>query len=152
MSKYKATLVSIGLLFAGGITAGYSEFNYHRFVRFLIRSFHEQIRFIGKDFLYFPSPYFVLSFGFFCVLLFNLIRKSKGRTIVLNLLLVIILFFTTTIVASYVDSWIEIAECTACKDGIVSFRPNYKFYFISSLLESLIRPLYPFLNMRRQNM
>lgn len=152
MNRVKIILVLL-LVFVLTITlAVYYENNYRILVRFFFKFFQgDKIKFVGKNFHLFASPYFVVAFGLFSIILTMLLygKSKKGRFV--YLFSAIILFFATTIATTYIDSLGKVVECTACQDGVRSLHYNalnYDFHFITSLFIGLLPLLWTFL--RRQ--
>src|SRR5215203_1795400 len=138
------------LVFALTITlAVYFENSYRVLVRFFFISFQgDKIKFIGKNFHLFASPYFVVTFGLLSVLLTMLLYGQSNKRRFVYLFLTIVLFFITTIATTYIDSFSKVVECTACQDGVRSLHynaVNYDFHFITSLLVGLLPLLWTFL-------
>lgn len=156
MTAYKLTMNRIKiillllLVFVLTITlAVYNENIYRVLVRFFFHLFQgDKIKFVGKNFHLFASPYFVISFGLFSVLLAMLLYgQSKTRRFA-YLFSAIILFFITTIATTFIDSTGYVVECTACQDGIRNLHYNainYDFHFITSLVFGLLPLLWTFL-------
>lgn len=149
MNRIKIILLLL-LVFVLTITlAVYYENSYRVLVRFFFKYFQgDKIKFIGKNFHLFASPYFVVASGLFSVLLTMLLygQIKKGRFV--YLLSVISLFFVTTIVTTYIDSLGKVVECTACQDGVRSLHynaVNYDFHFITSLVVGLLPLFWTFL-------
>ena len=149
MNRIKIILILL-LVFVLTITlAVYYENSYRVLVRFFFKSFQgDKIKFIGKNFHLFASPYFVIAFGLFSILLTMFLYRKNNRRRFIYLFLTIVLFFITTIVTTYIDSFGKVVECTACQDGV---RPlhfnavNYDFHFITSLVGGLVPLFYTFL-------
>ena len=149
MNRIKFILLLL-LVFVLTITlAVYYENSYRVLVRFFFKYFQgDKIKFIGKNFHLFASPYFVVAFGLFSVLLTMLLYGQSNRRKFIYLLLTIALFFITTIATTYIDSFGKVVECTACLDGvrILHFNAvNYDFHFITSLVVGLLPLLWTFL-------
>ena len=149
MNRIKFILFLL-LVFALTITlAVYYENSYRVLVRFFFKYFQgDKIKFIGKNFHLFASPYFVVSFGLFSVLLTMLLYGQSNRRKFIYLFLTIALFFITTIATTYIDSFGKVVDCTACLDGVRSLHfnaVNYDFHFITSLVVGLLPLLWTFL-------
>jgi hypothetical protein len=131
------------LVFVLTITlAVYCENSYRIVVRFFFNLFQgDKIKFVGKNFHLFASPYFVIAFGVFSVLFTIFLRGRINKSRLIYLVLTIVLFFITTMTTSYFDSIFKIIECTACQDGVRSLHynaVNYDFHFITSLVVGLL--------------
>ena len=149
MNRIKFILFLL-LVFALTITlAVYYENSYRVLVRFFFKYFQgDKIKFIGKNFHLFASPYFVVAFGLFSVLLTMLLYGQSNRRKFIYLFLTIALFFITTIATTYIDSFGKVVDCTACLDGVRSLHfnaVNYDFHFITSLVVGLLPLLWTFL-------
>lgn len=147
------TILLLFLVFVLAITlAVYFENSYRVLVRFFFTYFQDdKIKFTGKNFHLFASPYFVVAFGSFAVVLTTLLygQSKKGKAV--YLLSAIALFFVTTIVTTYIDSLSKVVECTACKDGVRSLHynvVNYDFHFITSLAVGLLPLIWTFFKKR----
>jgi hypothetical protein len=145
MKRLKNILL-LFLVFVLTITlAVYYENSYRVLVRFFFKLFQgDKIKFVGKNFYLFASPYLVVAFGLFSVMLIMLLYGQSNRRRLVYLFSTIALFFITTIVTTYIDSTGYVVECTACQDGVRSLGYNaidYDFHFITSLVVGLI-PLF----------
>lgn len=142
MKRIKIILLTLFVFILTSVVAAYSEFYYKEFVRFLFNFFQgDIIKFYGKDFHIFPSPYIVFAFGLYSTLLYILLFKQSILKILVNLLIAIALFFVTIIISTYLDSLGKVIECTRCQDGIRSLNYNYidyDFHFIISLVVGLL--------------
>jgi branched-subunit amino acid ABC-type transport system permease component len=131
------------------VAAFYFENSYRVLVRFFFKYFQgDKVKFVGKNFHLFASPYFVVAFGLFSVLLTMLLYGQSNKRKFIYLLLTIAVFFITTIATTYIDSFSKVVECTACQDGIRSLHfnsVNYDFHFITSLVVGLLPLLWTFL-------
>ena len=149
MNRIKFILFLL-LVFVLTITlAVYYENSYRVLVRFFFKYFQgDKIKFIGKNFHLFASPYFVVAFGLFSVLLTMLLYGQSNRRKFIYLFLIIALFLITTIATTYIDSFGKVVECTTCLDGVRSLHfnaVNYDFHFITSLVVGLLPLLWTFL-------
>lgn len=145
MNRIKIILLLL-LVFILTITlAVYYENSYRVLVRFFFKFFQgDKIKFVGKNFHLFASPYFVVAFGLFSVILTTLLYRQSNRKRLVYLFSTIVLFFITTIATTYIDSTGYVVECTACQDGVRSLHYNainYDFHFITSLVVGLL-PLF----------
>jgi uncharacterized membrane protein len=142
MNKLKAILLLLLVFIVTVVIAFYFENSYRVFVRNCFNFFQDDsIKFVGKNFHLFASPYMLVSFGLFSVALTVLLygQGATKRTVYLGL--TVLLFFTTTFVTTYIDSLGKVVECTACQDGVRSLHynaVNYDFHFITSLLIGLL--------------
>ncbi len=122
---------------------------YDEYFRKLVRYFYQystdgNITFMGKNFHFFASGEFVLSFGLFCLLVHYVFKEFPIKKKIVSGLLVSLLFVLSTFVISYLDSNGRIMACTACDNGKLSIHYNaidYDFIFITSLVISI----FPFL-------
>ena len=149
MNRIKIILLLL-LVFVLTITlAVYNENSYRVLVRFFFNLFQgDKIKFVGKNFHLFASPYFVVAFGLFSVLFTLILYGQSKKSGFFYSALAIILFFITTMVTTYLDSKFKIIECTACQDGIRSLHynaVNYDFHFITSLVVGLLPLLWTFI-------
>ena len=149
MNRIKFILFLL-LVFVLTITlAFYYENSYRVLVRFFFKYFQgDKIKFIGKNFHLFASPYFMVAFGLFSVLLTMLLYGQSNRRKFIYLFLIIALFLITTIATTYIDSFGKVVDCTACLDGVRSLHfnaVNYDFHFITSLVVGLLPLLWTFL-------
>lgn len=119
----------------------YYENNYRILVRFFFRFFQgDKIKFTGKNFHLLASPYIVISFGLFSVMLIFFLLKQTNKERIFYLILVTAFFFIATIATTYIDSLGKVVECTACHEGIRNIgynEINYAFHFIISLVAGL---------------
>ena len=142
MSKLKFILLLSGVFILTAISAFLFEEYYREFVRFFFKSFNgNKIIFVGKNFHLLPSYSFVISFGLFSVLIGIFIFRQKSKRLIANILWTFIVFCLSTMTTSYFDSQFKIAECTSCKDNIVSLHYNninYDYHFICGLTLALI--------------
>src|SRR5882672_9072896 len=142
MNKIKVILLLFAVFVLTVSLAFYYENSYRVLVRHFFNFFQgDKIKFIGKDFHLFASPYFIVAFGLFSVLLSLLLYRQSKKGRLFHLGLTILLFFITTMATTYVDSSLLIMECTACKDGIRDLHynaVNYDFHFITSLVVGLL--------------
>ena len=149
MNRIKVIILLL-LVFVLTITlAIYYENSYRVLVRFFFKFFQgDKIKFIGKNFHLFASPYFVVAFGLFSVSLTMLLFIKRNRLRLIYLSSTIFLFFITTMVTTYIDSFGKVVECTACQDGVRTLHynaVNYDFHFITSLVVVLLPLLWTFL-------
>ena len=149
MNKLKNIVLLLFIFILTVVIAFYFENSYRVLVRHFFNFFQgDNIRFVGKDFHLFGSPYMLVSFGLFCVLLTVLLYEQRTRRKLFYLGLTIVLFFITTFATSYIDSLGYVVECTACKDGVRNLHYNeinYDFHFITSLVVGLLPLLWTFL-------
>jgi hypothetical protein len=140
MTKPKTILTRLAVFLPAAFLAFYSEISYRRMVRFFFQLFQDgKIKFIGKNF-HFPDPYFIISFGLYCVLL-SVFLTGLARHKSLKLVFTLLIFFVATLATTYIDSMLKVAECTACRDGVRTLHFNaisYLFHFITGLLLSLL--------------
>lgn len=136
----KNTGVTIAVMAAGIIAAGFSENYYKSFIRFVFTDLNEgQIQFVGKNIHLFPSPVFMIVFGMFCAGIFLFLQKIPPSKKPVRLAVTMSLFAFSTIVTSLFHSKLLIAECTACNDGVRYLNwnePLYDFYIGSGVLVS----------------
>jgi hypothetical protein len=149
MNKLKIILLLL-LVFILTITlAIYYEDSYRILVRFFFKFFQgDKIKFTGKNFHLFASPYFVVAFGLFSVLFTMFLRGQRNKERFVYSVLAIILFFIATMVTTYIDSLGKVVECTACQDGVRRLHynaVNYDFHFITSLVVGLLPLFWTFL-------
>ena len=149
MKRIKIILLLL-LVFALTITlAVYYENSYRVLVRFFFKYFQgDKIKFVGKNFHLFASPYLVVAFGLFSVILTMLLYGQSNRKRFVYSFSTIILFFIATITTTYLDSFGKVVECTACQDGVRSLgynAINYDFHFITSLVVGLLPLIWIFL-------
>lgn len=142
MRKLNLILLSLTIFIAAVILAVNEEDRYRCLVRWFFKLFQgDKIEFFGKNFHLFASPYLIISFGLFTVILFIFLRNQSTRRIIAFLASSIALFFLTTIISSYFDSSAYVSSCTACPDGVNKLRYNtinYDLHFIISLAAGLI--------------
>ena len=152
MNKLKAILLLLLVFILTVVVAFYFENSYRVLVRHFFNFFQgDKIKFVGKNFHLFASPYLLIAFGLFCVLLtvFLYGQRKKGKLIYLGS--AIVLFFITTFATTYIDSLTKVVECTACQDGVRSLHYNalnYDFPFITSLIVGLLPLLWTFIKMQ----
>jgi hypothetical protein len=149
MNKIKAIILLL-LVFTLAVTiAFYFENSYRVLVRQCFNYFQgDNIKFFGKDFHLFASPYMLVSFGLFSVTLLALLYGQTAIRRLFHLCLTVLLFFATTFVTTYIDSLGKIVECTACQDGVRSLHYNeinYDFHFITSLVVGLLPLMWTFI-------
>jgi len=149
MNKIKIGLLLLLLFILTIILAVYNENSYRILVRFLFNFFQgDNIKFVGKNFHLFASPYLVVAFGLFSVLLAILLYGQSRKLRFVYFGLTIVLFFFTTITTTYIESTGYVVECTACQDGVRNLHYNainYDFHFITSLVVGLLPLLWTFL-------
>jgi hypothetical protein len=149
MNKLKNILLVLLVFVLTVVAAFYFENSYRVLVRHFFKVFQgDKIEFVGKDFHLFASPYMLVAFGLFCVLLTVSLYGLKTKRKIVYFGLTIMLFFITTFVTSYIDSLGYVIECTACQDGVRSLHYNeinYDFHFIASLVVGLLPLLWTFL-------
>jgi hypothetical protein len=118
---------------------------YDEYFRRLIRYFYQystdgNITFFGKNFHFFSSGEFVISFGLFCLFIFYTSKEFSVKKKIASGLLVSLLFVLSTFAISYFDSIGRIMGCTACRDGKLRLNYNsidYDFIFITGLVISI---------------
>lgn len=149
MNRFKFILLLFGIFVLTITLAFYYENSYRVLVRYFFNLFQgDKIKFIGKNFHLFASPYFVVAFGLFSVFFAIFFRGQSKKERFMYSALTIILFFITTMATTYLDSKFKIIECTACQDGVRSLHYNavdYDFHFITSLVVGLLPLLWTFL-------
>ena len=93
------------------VSAFYFENSYRVLVRHFFNFFQgDNIKFVGKNFHLLASPYMLVSFGLFCVLLAVLLYRQSTRGRLIYLGLTILFFFITTFVTTYIYSTGYIVE------------------------------------------
>lgn len=149
MNKLKAIFLLLLVFILTVVIAFYFENSYRVLVRHCFNYFQgDNIKFVGKNFHLFASPYMLASFGLSCVMLAALLYGQSAKKTLVYLGLTILLFFATTFVTTYIDSTGYVVECTACKDGVRSLHYNeinYDFHFITSLFVGLLPLFWTFL-------
>jgi hypothetical protein len=145
MNKIKTTLLLLLVFIATTVLVFYFENRYRALVRYFFTLFQgNKIQFVSKNFHLFASPYLLVSFGLFCVLLSLFLYRSTKMGRLFHLGLSLSLFFITTMATTFLDSTSKIIGCTACQDGIKRLHYNainYDFHFITSLSVALL-PLF----------
>ena len=135
-------LTAIGIFLVALIVAFLFEDYYRQLIRFLFRFFNgDNIQFIGKNFHLFASNCFVVSFAFFCMLTFLMLKSSQQSKRLKRSCLTVLILFTSTFFITALDSKMLIVECTACNNGILKLVYNevaYDRYFIISLIISFV--------------
>ena len=152
MNRIKIILLLL-LVFILAITlAVYNENSYRVLVRYFFNFFQgDKIKFVGKNFHLFASPYFVVAFALFSVLFTLFLYGQSKKSGFVYSALAIILFFITTMATTYIDSFAKVVECTSCQDGVRSLHynaVNYDFHFITSLVVGLLPLLWTSLKMQ----
>ncbi len=151
MNRLKIILLLVLVFFLTISLAVYNENSYRILVRFFFNFFQgDKIKFVGKNFHLFASPYFVVAFGLFSVVFTLLLYGQSKKSGFIYSALAIILFFITTMATTYLDSTSKIIECTACQDGVRSLHynaVNYDFHFITSLVVGLLPLLWTSIKM-----
>ena len=103
--------------------------------------------FVGKDFYIFNSLAYYIVFGLVIILHYLTVESF------LSVVFCILLFFLTIGIASSIESWLRITECTACNNGIRQLmfgQVPYERIVISSLLISVIPDLLLYYNKVRK--
>jgi len=117
MNKIKIILLLLVVFVLTVSLAFYYENSYRVLVRHFYTFFQGgKIKFVGKNFHLFASPYFVIAFGLFSVLLTMLLYGQSKKRRFFYFGLAIVLFFITTMATTFLDSTSKIIECTACQD------------------------------------
>lgn len=141
MQKKLHIILSLVVFILSAVSAFFFEDSFRRLIRyFYIFSTDGNISFVGKNFHLFASGTFVISFGLFCLLLFNILDRKKP----FHILIVAALFVVSTFIISYTESKLRMMGCTACNDGKLRLHYNsigYDLIFIAALAISL----FPFL-------
>ncbi|MBN8666126.1 MAG: hypothetical protein J0M30_01400 [Chitinophagales bacterium] len=149
MNKLKNILFLLLVFILAVVVAFYFENNYRVLVQHFFKIIQgDKINFVGKDFHLFASPYMLVAFGLFCVLLTVTLYGLKTKRKIIYFVLTILLFFITTFVTNYIDSLGYVVECKACQDGVRNLHYNeinYDFHFITSLAIGLLPLLWTFL-------
>ena len=149
MNKLKVLFLLLAVFVLTIVLAFFFGNSYRVLVRYFFNYFQgDKIKFVGKDFHLYTSPYLLISFGLFSVLFSILLFTQKIKRRLLYLGLAILLFFITTIATSYIDSFGKVVECTACQDGVRSLQyneVNYDYHFITSLMVGLLPLFFIFL-------
>ncbi len=137
-NNYKTVLTAIEIFLVAIIVAFLFEDYYRRLVRFLFKFFNgDNIQFIGKNL--FASNCFVVSFAFFCLLTFLMLKSSQQSKRLKRSCLTVLIFFISTFLITALDSKMLIVECAACDNGVRKLVYNevaYDRYFIISLIIS----------------
>lgn len=87
-------------------------------------STNNKITFLGKNWHFFPSSIFIISFTFSMVILGLGIISQETGMIIKSLLLYAIIFSLALIAISSLDANRLLTECTACQDGTRRIRYN----------------------------
>lgn len=134
--------ISIALLVLGLAIAMFAEPRLRHFIQFLFRSLTDNaIRFYGKDFHLFASPYYYLSFGVLLLTIWFSWSGLTSRQKTIDGLSTLTIFFVAIIIISWLNSNRLIVECTACNDGTRAIHYNdinYDGIIIGSLVLSMI--------------
>lgn len=149
MNKLKQILLLLLVFILAVVISFYFENSYRVFIRQLFNFFQrEKIQFVGKNFHLFASPYLLIAFGLFCVMLTILLSGHSKKNRLIYFVFTALLFVITTFATSFLDSTGYVVECTACKYGVRNLNYNeinYDFHFITSLLVGLLPVIYVFL-------
>lgn len=141
MNKLRLILLLLLVFISAVALAFYNEESYRVLVRFFFKFYQgDKIRFYGKNFQLFASPYILISFGLFSVISTAYLCRQRAQRVIVYLFSAIGLFFIATITTTYFDSLSKVINCTACQDGVrrVHYNDvNYDFHFIVSLLAGL---------------
>ena len=155
MNKIKIILLLLFVFVLTITLAVYYENSYRIIVRFFFNYFQgDKIKFVGKNFHLFASPYFIIAFGLFSVILTMLLYGQTKRRRFVYLFLTIVLLVITTTLTTYIDSFGKVVECTACQDGVRSLHynsVNYDFHFITSLVVGLLPLFWSFIKNKISN-
>jgi uncharacterized membrane protein len=155
MNKSKNILLLLLVFILTVVAAFYFENSYRVLVRHFFNFFQgDKIKFVGKNFHLFASPYMLISFGLFCVTLTTLLYRQSTRRKLIYFALTTVLFFITTFAMTFLDSTGYVVECTACQDGVRNLHYNeinYDFHFITSLVVGLLPLLWTFLKKQISN-
>ncbi len=155
MNKIKRILL-LAIFFTLTVVVSFYFENYYRvFIRQLFNFFQgDKIKFVGKNFHMFASPYLLVSFGLFCVILTILLYRQCKKRRLISFGFTILLFFITTFATTYFDSTGYVIECTACNDGVRNLNYNeinYDYHFITSLVVGLLPLLWTFFKNKISN-
>lgn len=135
------TILTLIFIVAAGV-AIYFDNSYRIFVRFILKSFHgDSIRFFGKDFRLFSSPYYFIATGIYFVVLATLLLQQSSKRRIIFLIITAAIFFISNAATIYFDGVITLQRCIDCEDGIKNLHYNsvkYDFHFITGLLVSLM--------------
>ena len=155
MNKLKNILLLLLVFILTVVIAFYFENSYRVLVRHLFNFFQgDKIKFVGKNFHLFASPYLLVAFGLFCVTLTVLLYGQSKKRRLIYFGLTTLLFFITTFVTTFFDSTGYVVECTACQDGVRNLHYNeinYNFHFITSLVVGLLPLLWAFFKKQISN-
>jgi hypothetical protein len=143
MSKLKGGLLLLVIFVASVYVSFLFEGSYRRYVRHLYVVLSAgDISFFGfKEYIHFASARFVLSFGFFVIMLCFLGYRQTGKQRIINVVLGLMLLMTSIAMHVYFDSIVKIAECTACSDGTRKLHATdipYDGIFIGSLVWAIL--------------
>ena len=138
----KKILISIGLFIIGIAISSFAEDQLRYLIQTLFKILtNNAIRFYGKDFYFFGSPYYYVSFGLSFPVTWYSWSGLTTRQKVTGLLLTFVIFFIAIIGISWAISNMMIVECTACKDGTRQIRyndVNYDGIILGGLFLSLV--------------
>lgn len=137
------------------VLAFFNEDSYRVLVRFFFKFYQsDKIRFFGKNFHLFASPYILISFGLFSVISTAYLYRQRAQKVIFYLISAIVLFFITTMTTTYFDSLAKVVNCTDCLDGVrrVHYNDvNYDFHFLVSLLAGLFPIIWDFFKRKISN-
>lgn len=155
MRKIRNTVQLLLLFILSVILAFYFEEHYRVLVRFFFKFYQgDKISFFGKNFYLLASPYMLISFGLFSVVLTGFLYRQSVGKVLIYLLSAIGLFFISTMTTAYFDSLSKVINCTTCQDGVKRVHynnVNYAFHFIVSLLAGLIPVFWSLVKIKLSN-
>lgn len=149
----KITLIVLLLIFGLIISLSIDSYLRKQIFNLYKWSTSNKIVFTGKDFHFFPSTLFLVSFSIsFTLTLFNL--KYSDFKFLKKITLWIVIFIISIILISAINANLLIIQCAACENGIVKisyYKVNYGLILgissffsaipsIITLIKALINP------------
>ena len=156
MWGYIKQVLIILLLFVASVYCSFLyDAEFRRMVRFLYTFLSgDRIEIIApKKYIHFANEIVVLSFAFYTVLLYTILREERFRGALLFLSLTLIMFFITVAFSCYIEALALLAECTACLDGkrIIGFNEiPYGRIFVQSLIFSTLPVIVRIISQKRR--
>lgn len=141
---YIKLVLIILLLFVASVYFSFLyDDDFREMVRFLynyLSSDKIEIR-VPAKYIHFAGGAVVLTFAFYTVLLYILLRKEELKKILFFLSLSLIMFFISVVAACYIEGLVLLAECTTCLNGRRTIRGSeipYDRIFIQSIIIATI--------------
>lgn len=121
----KKTLISISIFILGVVFSWFIYEHLIAFIQYVYIHFSEYtLKFTGKNFHLFATPYYYIGFGVLFLYQYFLLQKKSIEKIIVNIIFSIINFFTYLAIISGVNSILEHAYRTENKNDTFNLRYN----------------------------